>query len=249
MSEAVILAIISNAFWLIILLLVLGRFHGELKSLLSSIGGFTIAGAQFEFTDKRSTLQSYAILSDIFVQILLQRESVHDIVRHMSNSNAHQLAKFTIKYTEEVQQRHQDPVLLKNVALIMGYKGRYQDAIVIYDALLKQTPGEPDLLALKAVALFNTDIPAYIVSSEHLLDDLVAGPSTASNGSFWYNRSLTKSVLGKYDQAIADLEQALALGYRKPKMLENNSFKVLRQEKPNEFMKLGADLERLRDSD
>jgi len=248
MSEAVILAIISNAFWLTILLLVVSMFHGELKSLLRSVEGFTIAGAEFEFTDKRSTLQSYAILSDIFVQILLQRESVNDLVRHMSNSNAHQLAKFTIKYTEEIPQQGQDPVLLKNVALIMGYKGRYQDAIVIYDALLKQTPGEPDLLSLKALALFNTGIPAYIVSSEHLLDDLVAGPSTANKGLLWYNRSLNKSVLGKYDQAIADLEQALALGYRKPQMLENNSLHVLRREKPNEFMKLKAELDRLRDS-
>ena len=73
-SDLVWQGIINTAFWLTIFLVAVFAFRQRLSDLLDSLASFKIAGASFTLKDKRSTLESYAILTDIFVELLCNRD-------------------------------------------------------------------------------------------------------------------------------------------------------------------------------
>ena len=75
MSDLVKQALVSDGFWLAIFLVSAVLFRKELRLLLSSLASFKVAGASFELRDKRMTLEYYAILTNILVEILSQRDS------------------------------------------------------------------------------------------------------------------------------------------------------------------------------
>jgi tetratricopeptide (TPR) repeat protein len=245
MTDVVLLQIISYIFWFGLALLAVSIFHREIKALVSSLTRFNVAGAQFELRDKKATLESYAMLSDIFVELLSTLEATERLYPMISDRNAHRLAKFTLRYAAEVPKNEQDAELLKGVGNILGRKGLFSDAIEIYDALLKKMPNDLNVLNLKCLALFNTGMPKEIERSEKIYNDLVK--MYPKEGMIWFNRSLTKALLENYEGALSDLEMTIELEYWKTDagMLKDPTLKFLQKAKPKEFEKLEAKIQKL----
>src|SRR2546421_10662707 len=107
-SDVVWQGIISDVFWLTIFLVAIIVFRRELRAVISSLASFKVAGASFELRDKRATLESYAILTDILVEILSQRDSAEKLSQFISDNSARQLAKFTLKYAREVPKEDKE---------------------------------------------------------------------------------------------------------------------------------------------
>jgi hypothetical protein len=100
MSDAILVQIISNTFWLILVLLVIVPFRKEIKNLISSLGRFCVAGAKFELSDKESTLKSYTILSGVLIEMLSHRDSAKNLIPIISERSAQELAKFAKQYSQ-----------------------------------------------------------------------------------------------------------------------------------------------------
>ncbi len=245
-SDVVWQGLISNSFWLVIFLAVVVVFRREIRLLLESLASFKIAGASFELKDRRATLEYYAILTNILVEILSQRDSAENIVQFISDNSARQLSRFTLKYSKEVPGEDKDVELLKNVALIVGRKGNVQEAVAFYDALLKQAPGDRDLLNLKGIMLQDSGTEEGMAKAQNIFDDLVK--RYPNIGIYWYNRALLRSRLGKFDESMADLDRAIELDFhkRKPSMLSVRPLQPLRDNRPEDFKALEAKLETLK---
>src|SRR5437660_512872 len=155
-SDLVIQTIASNVFWLTIVVLAILLFRRPIASLLSSVASFKVAGATFELKDKKSTLEYYAILTNVLFEILSQRDSAEKLGGLLSNQSVQQLEKFSLKYAKDVATEDVDLELLKNVALIIGRRGQTAPALAFYDTLLKQRPDDRDLLNLKGIVCFGT---------------------------------------------------------------------------------------------
>ena len=245
-SETLWLTITNNAFWIITLLVIILFFRKQIGSVLSSLVRFNIAGTSFELKDRKSTLESYAILTKILLEALKNRESSNQILKHISPTSTHQLAKFAIKYATEVPEEDRDVDLLKNIALSLGQQQVIQSAINILDILIKQFPEDGDLYRLKAIVLLESGVPANLVESESIWDSLVIKhPKVAV---FWYHCSTAKAHLQKYDESLASLEKTIELGFqiKYPDMLESVDCKLLREARPEDFAKLRSKLDRIR---
>jgi len=242
MSDLVKQALVSDGFWLAIFLVSAVLFRKELRLLLSSLASFKVAGASFELRDKRMTLEYYAILTNILVEILSQRDSAEKFYGFLSENSARQLAKFIQQYQKEIPEEEKDVELLKNVALLVGRKGNYQVAISLYDDLLKRYPEDRDLLYLKARMLRDSRVQKNIEAAEAIYEELVS--RYPSHGGIWFGRARAKSLLGKLDDSIHDLEKAITFGYwrNNPKMLEDSQLQPLGEGRPNEFDRLRAEL-------
>jgi tetratricopeptide (TPR) repeat protein len=241
-SETFWLAIANNAFWITILGGIILFFREQIRSILSSLVRFNVAGTSFELKDRKSTLESYAVLTKILLEALKNRESSRQILNHISPTSTHQLAKFAVKYATEVPEEDRDVDLLKNIALSLGQRQVIQSAINILDILIKQTPEDGDLYRLKAVVLLESGVPSNLIEAESIWDSLVMKhPKVAV---FWYNRSTAKAHLQKYDESLASLDTSIALGFQKldPNMLEAVDCKLLRETKPEDFAKLRSKL-------
>jgi tetratricopeptide (TPR) repeat protein len=235
--------IVSNGFWLIVFLVAVLLFRKQLKDLLSSLAGFRIASAGFEFRDRKSTLEYYGILTNILVEILAQRDSAERFYQFISDASARQLVKFLSKYTKEVPEEDKDIEVLKNVALLVGRKGHYKVAIELYDSLLKHNPDDFDLLYLKARMLRDSRVEENIAATEPIYDNLVK--RNPNHSGVWFGRARTKSLLGKFGESMDDLTKAFELKYWKGNpynMFENDQLDPLRQAKPDDFEKLRAKL-------
>ncbi len=241
-SETFWLAIANNAFWIVILGVIILFFRGQIRSILSSLVRFNVAGASFELKDKKSTLESYAVLTKILLEALKDRDSSMQILSRISPTSTHQLAKFAIKYATEVPEEDRDVDLLKNIAHSLGQQQVIQSAINILDILIKQTPEDGDLYRLKAVVLLQSGVPANLVEAESIWDSLVMKHPRVP--VFWYNRSTIKAHLQKYDESLASLEMSIKLGFQKqvPHMLEAADCKLLREARPEDFAKLRSKL-------
>jgi tetratricopeptide (TPR) repeat protein len=243
MSDVVVQGLASNAFWLIVLLVVVGVFRNELKNLVNSLGSFKVAGASFEMKDSRASIEYYVVLTNILVEILLQRDAAKTFGGLVSDTSIRQLARFAIKYSKEVPDDVKQVELLKNVAMIVGRRGSVHEAVAFFDALLKDSPHDLDLLNLKATSLADTGSPENHAAAEMIYDRLVS--ERPSNGVYRFNRALTKVALGKDQQAINDLDRSIDAGYwnRRKDMLDVPEFARLRSEVP-EFEGLRQKLRR-----
>jgi tetratricopeptide (TPR) repeat protein len=238
MTDVVLLQIIAYIFWFGVALLVVIVFRREIRALVSSLTSFNVAGAHFELHDNKATIESYAMLSEIFVELLSSLEATEKLYPLITDRNAHRLAKFTLQYAAEVPKNEQDAELLKGVGNILGRKGLFNDAIQIYDALLIKTPNDLNVLNLKGLALLNTGIPQELERAKKIYNHLVTLYPRVD--MVWFNRSLIHSLLGQYDAALADLEKSIEFEYWKvdARMTEDPSLKPLQIAKPKEFEKL-----------
>ena len=124
-NEVIELAIISNGFWLVLILVAVLFFRIELKAILGSLGTFKVMGASFQLRDKRATLESYAILVNVLVEVLSERETAEKFYPVVSPHSARQLAAFARRYIDEVPVADRNVELIKNVALVVGRKGNW----------------------------------------------------------------------------------------------------------------------------
>jgi tetratricopeptide (TPR) repeat protein len=217
-------------------------FREQIRSILSSLVRFNVAGTSFELKDRKSTLESYAVLTKILLEALKNRASSIQILNHISPTSTHQLAKFAIKYATEVPEEDRDIDILKNIAFSLGQRQVIQSAINILDTLIKQTPEDGDLYRLKALVLLGSGVPANLVEAEAIWDNLVMKHPRVP--VFWYNRSTIKAHLQKYDESLASLDTSIALGFQKqsPDMLEADECELLREARPEDFAKLRSKL-------
>jgi tetratricopeptide (TPR) repeat protein len=241
MNEVVLLQLISSSFWLILVVLIIRVFRNQLKDILASLASFEIAGTHFNFRDKKATLESYAILSDVLLDILQTRGRTIELASFISEANTQRIRDFAFKYADEVDKDDQNLVLLKNIAAILARKERAQEAGKIYDVILEQIPEEVDANSLKAVALLNSRVPDNVRSAEQIYDRFLDRYPTW--GVLWWNRALTRSQLKKYDQALSDLKRALDLLdldalEELDVSLENELIIPLKSAKPSEFKQL-----------
>ena len=144
-NDVVILAIISNAFWLTILIVCISFFRSEIRALLGSLSSVSIAGSHFELGDKTLTLKSYTILSNIFLDLLCDSQNAEKLVQVFSEVNTQQLTKFTIKYLLEAPKDEINFPLIRNIAYIAGRRGSLQDSLSLYDFLIEKAPDDRDL--------------------------------------------------------------------------------------------------------
>jgi tetratricopeptide (TPR) repeat protein len=241
-SETIWLTITNNTFWITLLLVIILSFRTQIKSVLSSLIRFNVAGASFELKDRKSTLESYAVLTKILLEVLKNRDSSMQILNRISPTSTHQLARFAIKYATEVPEEDRDVDLLKNIAFSLGQQQVIQSAINILDILIKQTPEDGDLYRLKAGVLLESGVPANIVEAESIWDSLVMKHPRVP--VFWYNRSTIKAHLQNYDESLASLEKTIDLGFqiKYPHMLDTVECKLLREARPEDFAKLRSKL-------
>lgn len=201
-------SLVTTLFWLSIILAAILVFRKELRTLLSSIKGAKVAGASFEFQNQRQTLEFYATLSAIFLDIL-STQSPESLVQFFSRSSAEQLARFSLKYTKEIPTEEVDMELVKNAAYIVGRWGLTDKAIAFYDALLKDRPDDPYLLAYKGLALLEGS-EDQIRDAVKIYSGLIKKfPRDPIN---WINRASARGLLGEYDEGLADLKRAHELG-------------------------------------
>jgi tetratricopeptide (TPR) repeat protein len=240
-SDVVLQGIVSNVFWLTIFLVSIFLFHKELRSALGSLGSFKFASASFEFTDRKTTVKYYAIFTDIFVEMLSQRDSANKLAPFISQNGSRQLTNFALKYAKEASpQVDKDFELVINVALVVGRKGNTEEAVSIYDALLKQAPNDRDLLNLKGIMLQNSLVTENIAAAEVIFDGLIK--RFPSGRTPWFNRGINKSLSGKYDESSESLRKAIEYGYGEvdPKMLEDVNLQPWRVARPDDVKKLEA---------
>jgi tetratricopeptide (TPR) repeat protein len=238
-SDVVWQGIVSNVFWLTIFLVSIILFHKELRAALGSLGSFKFASASFEFTDRRTTLKYYAIFTDIFVEMLSDRDSADRLARLIPENSIRQLIDFALKYAKESSpQVDKDFGLVINVALIVGRKGSVEEAVSIYDALLKQAPNDQDLLNLKGIMLQNSLVRENIAAAEVIFDGLIK--RFPGGSGFWFNRGINKSLSGKYDESTESLTKAIEYGYAEtyPQMLKDPNLEHWRVARPDDFQKL-----------
>ena len=238
-SDVVWQGIVSNVFWLTIFLVSILLFHKELRAALGSLGSFKFASASFEFTDRRTTVKYYAIFTDIFVEMLSERDSADKLARFISDNSMRQLTVFALKYAKEVSsQEDKDFALVINVALVVGRKGNTEEAVSIYDALLKQAPNDRDLLNLKGIMLQNSVVKENIGAAEVIFDGLIK--RFPGRSIPWFNRGINKSLSGKYDESTESLTKAIELGFGEgnPQMLDDVNLRSWRDARPDDFKKL-----------
>ena len=238
-SDVVVQTIATNAFWLTVILVTILAFRKQIASIVGSVASFKVAGASFELKDRKATLEYYAVLTNVLLEILSQRDSAEKLTGLLSTHSVQQLAKFSLKYIEEVPSEDVDIELLKNVALIIGRRGQTQDAISFYDSLLKQKPNDPDLLNLKGIALLDSETKD-VISAEQIFSDLIKRYPASS--LYWYNRGCSRSLLEKFDECIVDATRAIELGVNSqhPAFFEDTGFRHLERSRPDEFKKLQA---------
>jgi tetratricopeptide (TPR) repeat protein len=238
MEEGTALAIISNGFWLVLILVVFLLFGRELKTILLSLGAFKVMGASFQLRNKRATLESYAILANILVEILSERGTAEEFYTFVSHDSARQLASFARRYIDEVAAEDRNVELVKNVALLAGRKGNYQSAIAICNELLKHEPEDMDILYVKARMLRESGIEENLTAAEGIYDKLMKRHS--GHGEYWFSLARAEARLGKFSKSLHSLREAIDLGYeeRSGDMLDSLELLPLREAKPDEFLAL-----------
>src|SRR5215472_17119946 len=97
-NDLIVQNLISSGFWLSVVIVGIILFQDELRGLIRSLSAVKLAGASFTLGDRRSTLESYAILASILVEILSQREAAPKVRALMSRASGDQLGRFLLKY-------------------------------------------------------------------------------------------------------------------------------------------------------
>ncbi|HTY25946.1 MAG TPA: hypothetical protein VMC85_22650 [Desulfomonilaceae bacterium] len=238
-SEPVMIALVSNGFWLALLIFSLVFFRAEIRNALNSLSSVNIAGSHLELADRQMALKSSAILSNIFLDMLCTSESKH-LTPLLSESEAQQLNKFTIKYVEEVPKEELNLLLVSNIAWIGFRKGTLADSFSIYKSLVCKYPRHPSIHADYGYALLDTN-PG---EAKNIYDELVK--QYPGEPSYRYCRAVAyiKTEPPEFDKAVADWTNCLDAGYMDDQMLDD--IKPLSINKPSEYSRLKEKYEKFK---
>lgn len=245
-SDVVMQSIVSDVFWLLVLVAIIFSFRNEISALLNSFGRFKVAGASFELKDSRTTIENYVVLTNIMIDILSDHDSSQKLGDLMTSTNVRLLGKFAIQYSRDVPNDIKQAQMLKNIALIVGRRGDIDSAKLFFDALLKNNPRDLDILNMRANILVGTGSQVNLLEAEFAYDELVK--QRPKDGTFRFSRALAKAGLGKEQECIDDLSKAIDLHYWKknPDMLHATEFDSLREDL--HFLDLNRRLEGLKKS-
>jgi tetratricopeptide (TPR) repeat protein len=213
-TEHAIIAIVSNAFWLVILISCIIFFRQEIKNGLNSLSSIDIAGSHLKLENRERAIRSFTTLTNIFVEMLSDGDEHTKFTGMLSVSNAQQLNRFLKAYLKEVPPENWDLTLVKNVAHIAHRKGYISDSVELYKTLLKKNPDRPDLLADYGNVLLLLN-PGEAKKQFEILVEKYPGQD-----SYKYNRATASLKSGDVDSAVADLKTCLNAGYLGDNMLE-----------------------------
>ncbi|MDD5542669.1 MAG: hypothetical protein PHX83_05800 [Acidobacteriia bacterium] len=235
-NDVVMLGIASNVFWLAIFLISISLFRTELKALLGSLSSVSVAGSHFELGDKQRTLKSYAILSNIFLDLLCNSENIEKMAGLFSEANAQLLTKFTMKYLIEAPKEDTNFTLIRNIAFIAGQRGRLQDSVSLYQFLIERAPNDMDLRNNMGIVLLATN-PR---EAQRVYGDLMnQNPGVLL---YRYNYALTNIALDNFDDGVKDLEQVIREGFwpSDPHIFNKAPIKRLENYRPEAYRRLIA---------
>jgi predicted Zn-dependent protease len=219
-GDLVLQGLISSVFWLSVFAIAVLAFRRELRGLLRSLTTLKVAGASFVLSDRKSTLESYAVLADILVDILSKPEAAPRVRELLTKSNGAQLAKVLVKYEDEVPEEDWNREFLRNAARVVGWTGHYDVSLKFFDRLLRKRKDDTDLLIVRADLLNDSGLAENLakakVEFEKLLGKLPNNPWVR----FSYATNLSR--LGDHENCITELD-LLPTSYwqQRPKALEN----------------------------
>jgi tetratricopeptide (TPR) repeat protein len=235
-NDVVLLAMISNAFWLTIFLVCIGFFRSEIRALLGSLSSVSVAGSHFELGDKKLTFKSYAILSNIFLDLLSNSANCDLVAGLFSEVNAQQLTKFTMKYLLEAPKEETNFILIRNIAYIAAQRGRLQDSLALYNFLIEKAPNDLDLRNNMGIVL----LAANPSEAKRVYGGLMSeNPGVLL---YRYNYALTNIALDNFDEGIKDLEHVIQGGYwpSDPEIFNKAPIKRLEKYRPEDYARLIA---------
>jgi tetratricopeptide (TPR) repeat protein len=242
-NDVVLIEIISKSFWIIVISISIFCFKKQLGELLSTVSSFNIAGSNFKFSNKKENSKQYALLGDIFFEMLGNRNLSDNVIPYsISERSITNLSEFLHKYLNEIPFQNQEIQLLKNGALILARKQRFEQALEIYNYLLGKFKGDVDLLNLKALLLLNTNEKENVLKAEQIADFILQ--QSPKNPLFRFNRVLIKSFLEKFDEALSELGK-IDIDYfrQKQKSFDDIFLQRLSVERETEFNKIKAKVE------
>lgn len=232
-SDVVWAAIISDLFWLLIVFVAAFLFRRELRALLGSLARFEIAGAIVELKDRQSSFEYYGVFTRILMDILSDKDSAEDFYPLISDGSARQLARVIRQSEVKVPEDDQQIEILKNVALIVGRKKHTAEALRVFEALLRKTPDDKELLKSKARFLRESGTKKNIRRSKRIYDELLQKAQHQNDPGIYYGRAQTRCLLEEpnhLDDALKDLEDAVKRGHW-PNMLTRSWVDALNPEK------------------
>ncbi|MFW5489925.1 MAG: tetratricopeptide repeat protein [Desulfovibrio sp.] len=247
MGDVVWLQIIQSIFWLLIVIGIIWGFRKELKNLLESLGRVEVAGAAFQFGDKKDTLRSYMLLSGTLVDVLSQTERIEHLAKLLTSVQVEYLGQFALKYTKELPQSEWNEELLKNIAFLLLRFGRYPQAVHICDILLKERPDNLELLNIRGLALMTSRSDGPILQARELFKKLVSRYPELPYIRF--NYSLALSLAGDIDMSLREMERVINDGYWKEKgdLLSDPLFLPVKEKKPDEVIELSGYINKLKE--
>lgn len=207
LSEHVMIAIVTNAFWLVILIACIVLFRPEIKNALNSLNSVDIAGSHLKLSDRELAIKSYTTLSNIFVDRLSDSEHYKEFIGLLSVSNAQQLNKFLGDYVNEVPPEKLNLPLAKNVAYIAYRKGNTLDCLELYKALVNKIPDSPDLRENYGWVLLDTNPREAKAQFDKLIEQY------PGQHDFRYDRAKAAIKLKDFDVAVTDLNSCFDTGY------------------------------------
>ncbi len=205
-SEHVMIAIVTNVFWLAILILTIVFFRTEIRNGLNSLNSVDIAGSHLKLSDRDKAIKSYTALSNIFVD-MLSNEDYTKFIDLLSVSHAQQLNKFLRLYLDEVQSENLNRALVKNVAYILYRKGNTVESLDLYKTVLKKISDSPDLREYYGWVLLDAN-PGEAKGQFDTLIEQYPGQDR-----FKYDRARASVKLRKFDAAVTDLTSCLDAEY------------------------------------
>jgi tetratricopeptide (TPR) repeat protein len=210
-SDLAMLEIIHDGFWLGLFIAVVLAFRPEIRRLLQSVAGFKVAGAAFEFSDKKETVESYALLADTFIGMLSGYQPIDPLLPFFPPAQAENLGRFALKYTTQVPSEDWNEALLRNIGYVLIYCRRYGQGAELFTKLLARLPNNSDFLNLKALALLNSRVPESISEAEPILRGIVERyPETPL---YRFNFALALSLLGRDEEATTEMITTINTGY------------------------------------
>lgn len=208
LNDVTIMALASNAFWLIVIVILMWAcvfaFRNEIKGLISSIVSVNIAGNRFELGDKERTNKSYLMLSTIFFDMLCNGSKTGELCDLISDTNSHQLYEFALQYIDDVPPEKSDVRLIRNVAKITSLRAYDTgESIRLHESILKKFPNEHWARADYGYALKEVNPVKAKQDYDKLLKDFPA------YHQYRFNRAVISIVLRDFDEAFKDLSDWL----------------------------------------
>lgn len=240
-NDVVLLAIISNGFWLAIFLVCIGIFNPEIRTLFNSLSSVNIAGGRFELGDRATTLKSYTILSDIFLDIVSNTQNNLKLADLLSEVNAQQLINFTKKYVKEVKKEDLNLMLIRNVAYIANWKGNIWESLSLYEFLLQIAPNDAVLRHDYGYVLLRTD-PS---KAKKVYADLMRDYPGVASHEFYLG--IADIDLKDFKSGFTHLKSAIKAGYEEDGIFNKPEMKSLLEVNPSGYRELKDEYNKLQD--